>query len=100
MFGSTTAVAAAADWEIVSPPTDGISSLNFSPLANYLCATSWDNNVRFSYTMRVCPHFSFQIRVWEIDPNTRASNPKASTTHEGPVLHATWSAVCIQCPSY
>ena len=31
--------------QITSPPTDGISSLSFSPKANYLVATSWDNQV-------------------------------------------------------
>ncbi|KAL8264792.1 hypothetical protein R6Q59_022922 [Mikania micrantha] len=31
--------------EVVSPPTDAVSSLCFSPKANYLVATSWDNQV-------------------------------------------------------
>jgi WD40 repeat protein len=31
--------------QITSPPTDGVSSLSFSPKANYLVATSWDNQV-------------------------------------------------------
>ena len=31
--------------QINSPPNDGISSLSFSPKANYLVATSWDNQV-------------------------------------------------------
>jgi WD40 repeat protein len=31
--------------QINSPPNDGISSLAFSPKANYLVATSWDNQV-------------------------------------------------------
>jgi len=33
--------------QVVSPPNDGISSLSFSPKANYLVATSWDNQVVF-----------------------------------------------------
>ena len=37
------------DFEVQQPPTDGISSLNFSPKANYLVATSWDNQVRNTY---------------------------------------------------
>jgi hypothetical protein len=32
-------------FEVVSPPTDGISSLSFSSKANYLVASSWDNQV-------------------------------------------------------
>jgi len=48
--------------------------LNFSPKANYLCAGSWDN----------------QVRVWEIQ-NSGATIPKASTAHEAPVLCTSWS---------
>lgn len=39
--------------QVVQPPTDGISSLNFSPKANYLVATSWDNQVLEQETMPV-----------------------------------------------
>jgi len=68
--------ASTTDTEIVSPPSDGISSLSFSPTSpSFLCATSWDNNVR----------------IWEIDPHTRNSQPKAQTAHEQPVLCASWS---------
>jgi len=74
MFGATTAPTS-TDVEISQPPSDGISSMSFSPVGNFLCATSWDNNVR----------------VWEIDPNARNSSAKAQTTHEQPVLHASWS---------
>jgi hypothetical protein len=31
--------------QVVSPPTDGISNLSFSSEANYLVASSWDNQV-------------------------------------------------------
>jgi mRNA export factor len=34
------------DVELASPPDDSISSLSFSPTANHLVATSWDNKVR------------------------------------------------------
>ena len=33
------------DFEVSQPPTDGVSSLTFSPRANLLVATSWDNQV-------------------------------------------------------
>ncbi|KAJ1547692.1 hypothetical protein HK096_001127, partial [Nowakowskiella sp. JEL0078] len=35
------------DIEVVSPPNDGISDLSFSPVADYLAASSWDNFVGF-----------------------------------------------------
>ncbi|BBN12217.1 mRNA export factor [Marchantia polymorpha subsp. ruderalis] len=60
-------------FEVVQPPTDGISSLTFSPKANYLVATSWDN----------------QVRCWEIQPNG-GSVPKAAMSHDQPVLCSSW----------
>ncbi len=36
------------DIELLQPPTDSISSLAFSPKANYLVAGSWDNQVRLN----------------------------------------------------
>ena len=79
-FGATATAAAGAgpnpngDIELVQPPTDGISSLKFSPVANHLIATSWDN----------------QVRCWEISPSGQ-SQPKAATGHDQPVLCADWS---------
>jgi WD40 repeat protein len=55
-------------FEVVSPPTDGISSLSFSSKANYLVASSWDN----------------QVRCWEIQSNG-GSVPKAAISHDHPV---------------
>jgi WD40 repeat protein len=34
------------DVEVSDPPSDSISSLAFSPQADYLAVGSWDNNVR------------------------------------------------------
>lgn len=34
------------DFEVTQPPDDSISAVRFSPKANFLVATSWDNNVR------------------------------------------------------
>lgn len=62
------------DIELTSPPTDSISSLCWSPTANHLIATSWDN----------------QIRCWEVQANG-ASVPKAATAHDQPVLCSAWS---------
>ncbi len=33
------------DYEVQQPPADSISKVAFSPNANYLIASSWDNNV-------------------------------------------------------
>lgn len=51
--GSRTTATNSKDFEVVSPPSDSISSLAFSPAAlqkNFLVAGSWDNNVgSFAY---------------------------------------------------
>nr|CAN60438.1 hypothetical protein VITISV_035178 [Vitis vinifera] len=62
--------------EVAQPPTDSVSSLKFSPKANFLVATSWDN----------------QVRCWEItrDGATTGSVPKASISHDQPVLCSAW----------
>ncbi|XP_058098477.1 protein RAE1-like isoform X5 [Magnolia sinica] len=60
-------------FEVVQPPTDSVSSLSFCPKGNYLVATSWDN----------------QVRCWEI-LRTGSSMPKASISHDQPVLCSTW----------
>ncbi|KAF9688902.1 hypothetical protein SADUNF_Sadunf01G0036100 [Salix dunnii] len=62
--------------EVLQPPSDSVSSLSFSPKANFLVATSWDN----------------QVRCWEITRNGTAvgSVPKASISHDQPVLCSSW----------
>jgi mRNA export factor len=55
-------------FEVVSPPTDGISNLSFSSEANYLVASSWDN----------------QVCCWRFNP--MAAVPKAAILHDQPVL--------------
>ena len=47
-FGAATSTTAAVpdkDVEVADPPPDSISSLSFSPQADYLAVGSWDNNV-------------------------------------------------------
>ncbi|CAI9103985.1 OLC1v1002587C3 [Oldenlandia corymbosa var. corymbosa] len=62
--------------EVVQPPTDSVSSLCFSPKANLLVATSWDN----------------QVRCWEVGRNgaNLSTVPKTAMTHDQPVLCSTW----------
>ncbi len=90
------------DVEVTAPPDDGISSLSFSPTANLLVATSWDNQVTLhtggrllcsdrrarSATMLAC---LWQVRCWEIQPNG-TSTPKAAHSHDQPVLCSAWNA--------
>lgn len=59
---------------------DSISSIDFSPAADFLAATSWNK----------------EVRVWEIDPQGN-SQPRTSYKHEGPVLDCTWSKVSGYC---
>eukprot|EP01018_Ginkgo_biloba_P032035 Gb_30896 [translate_table: standard] len=59
--------------KLTQPPTESISSVSFSPKANYLVATSWDN----------------QVRCWEVLP-TGNSVAKAMISHDQPVLCSTW----------
>ncbi|CDH51264.1 poly rna export protein [Lichtheimia corymbifera JMRC:FSU:9682] len=62
------------DFEVASPPSDGISALDFSSQADYLAVSSWDN----------------QVRIYEVQPNG-STIPKASYSHEGPALCVSWS---------
>ena len=50
-FGSSTSSTAVntnaeKDIEVADPPQESISSLSFSPVADYLAVGSWDNNAR------------------------------------------------------
>lgn len=62
--------------QVAQAPSDSVSSLSFSPKANYLVATSWDN----------------QVRCWEINKSGTnvSSTPKISMSHDQPVLCSTW----------
>jgi hypothetical protein len=79
MFGSQAAAAANInpnkDVQVTPALSDGISSLSFSPRANVLIATSWDNNVY----------------CWEVAANGQTT-AKASTSHQQPALCSAWNA--------
>ncbi|KAI9269169.1 WD40-repeat-containing domain protein [Phascolomyces articulosus] len=64
------------DFELVSPPPDGISGLAFNPAGagDYLAVSSWDQ----------------QIRIYEVQPSGNTV-PKTAYAHEGPALCVTWS---------
>ncbi|PWZ32455.1 Protein RAE1 [Zea mays] len=60
-------------FEVTPAPGDSVSSLSFSPKANHLVATSWDN----------------QVRCWEVMAGG-ACQAKASISHDQPVLCSAW----------
>ncbi|KAF8980646.1 hypothetical protein BGZ46_003917 [Entomortierella lignicola] len=62
------------DMEVQHPPTDGISEIQFSPQADFLAASSWDNNVR----------------IYEIQANG-SSVAKTMYSHGAPALCCAWS---------
>jgi mRNA export factor len=64
------------DFELASPPSDGISSLSWSPTENYLSVSSWDNNTR----------------IYQVQPNG-SSQGKAMIPHDAPALCTAWSKV-------
>lgn len=49
--------AAKADYELPSPPSDGVSDLTFSPNGSLITAGSWDNGVS------VCVLYCLSLRV-------------------------------------
>ncbi|THG08740.1 hypothetical protein TEA_027101 [Camellia sinensis var. sinensis] len=104
--------------EVVQPPSDSVSSLTFSPNANFLVATSWDNQwgggdgersdgggddcggngvaVVWLWWLSCGDdsndNMMAEVRCWEIMRNgaTVGSVPKASMSHDLPVLCSTW----------
>ncbi|CAG0886452.1 unnamed protein product [Cyprideis torosa] len=65
------------DYEVVAPPSDTVSCMEFSPPTlqqNFLVAGSWAND----------------IRCWEVQQSGQTV-PKDQKTHAGPVLDACWS---------
>ncbi|KIJ53822.1 hypothetical protein M422DRAFT_25578 [Sphaerobolus stellatus SS14] len=72
--GTSTAATGPKDLEVSDPPPDSISSLAWSPQADFLAAGSWDNNVR----------------IYEMAANGQTQG-KAMYSHEAPVLSVAWS---------
>ena len=58
------------DVDIVQPPADSVSSLAWSPVANHLIASSWDNS----------------LSCWEVIPQGLQSQPKARIQADAPPL--------------
>lgn len=67
---------AAGDMEVQTPPDlDGISSLSFSPTANHLVATNWNNSAY----------------CWEITPQGQTVPKAQLKDHTQPVLCSAWN---------
>ncbi|QRW03634.1 poly(A)+ RNA export protein [Ceratobasidium sp. AG-Ba] len=77
---TTAATTDAKDTELVEPPTDSISCLDFSPTADYLAVGSWNN----------------EVRLYEIGAQGQ-SQGKAIFSHEGPVLSVCWNKEGTKC---
>ncbi|KAF8235778.1 Poly(A)+ RNA export protein [Tricholoma matsutake] len=60
--------------EIADPPTDSVSSISFSPQADFLAVGSWDNSVR----------------IYAIGAGGQ-SQSKVVRYHQGPVLSVCWN---------
>lgn len=88
LFGTNTSTASAAsnttgditkDVALNQPPEDSISDLSFSPTAEFLAVSSWDN----------------RLRIYEVSEQGQ-SQGKAEITFGGPVLSCSWSHVSSQ----
>jgi len=64
------------DVAVDNPPSDSISNITFSPKADYLAVSSWDN----------------KVRIYQIDGSGR-SEGKALFDFQGPALSCVWSPV-------
>jgi mRNA export factor len=83
LFGKPTAPASAVvgdlakDVQLASPPEDSISCLSWSPVANHLAVSSWDN----------------KVRIYDVT-GTPTGNGVAAIDFANPVLACDWSKVC------
>ncbi|XP_039685052.1 protein RAE1 isoform X2 [Medicago truncatula] len=78
--------------EVTSPPSDSVSSLSFSPKANFLIATSWDNQVLCSAwkddgTTVFTGSCDKQVKMW---PLLSGGQPTTVAVHDGPIKEIAW----------
>ncbi|PWA66119.1 mRNA export factor [Artemisia annua] len=69
--------------EIVSPPSDGVSSLCFSPKANHLIATSWDNQKAINSGIRAKRFREPEIEKKDNDSGNRFREVEKKTNDSG-----------------
>eukprot|EP01025_Chloroclados_australasicus_P025594 TRINITY_DN2552_c0_g2_i1.p1 TRINITY_DN2552_c0_g2~~TRINITY_DN2552_c0_g2_i1.p1 ORF type:complete len:412 (+),score=36.83 TRINITY_DN2552_c0_g2_i1:48-1238(+) len=75
MFGGSKNYNPNGDQEICVHPQDGVSSLTFSPVADLIVASCWDD----------------QVLCWEINKQNGQSQAKASQKFQSPVLCTAWT---------
>ncbi|EJD07000.1 poly RNA export protein [Fomitiporia mediterranea MF3/22] len=63
------------DAEVSEPPGDSISSLSFSPIADFLAVGSWNN----------------EVRIYEVNSEGGQTRGKAMYRHQGSVLGVCWN---------
>ncbi|XP_052877440.1 protein RAE1-like [Gossypium arboreum] len=78
--------------QVAQPPSDSVSSLSFSPKANFLIATSWDNQVLCSTWndegMIVCSRgCDKQVKMW---PLLSGGQPMTVAMHDAPIKEVAW----------
>lgn len=83
------------DTEVTSPPDDSISSMSFSPTANLLVATSWDNQVSYaacrgrSATLESTACMSCACHATGAQFTSGAHPQQQNHAHLAPALHLT-----------
>ncbi len=77
------------DFEAPSGPSDGVSSVSWSPTSNMLTATAWDNTIR-CWEVHVSQG---PIEAGSTRPRTviNSMEPKAMLTQAAPILCSAWS---------
>lgn len=73
---STSVFDLSTDRRVPEPPSDSVSSIAFSPIADLLSVASWDN----------------KVRIYEVNPNTGDAQGRALYEHQAPVLSTCWLA--------
>ncbi|KAI9499644.1 WD40-repeat-containing domain protein [Zychaea mexicana] len=62
------------DVEVAHPPSDGVSSMAFSPTNDHLAVASWDH----------------QVRIYGVQSATGSTTPIAAYEHQNPALSVAW----------
>lgn len=65
---------AGKDFELSPAPVDGVSDLSWSPVADFISVSSWDNTTK----------------IYQVQPNGSSAG-KSVISHEAPALGAAWS---------
>ena len=75
------------EYELASPPSDGVSSMSFSPMpSNLLLVTSWDQTVRLYDVVNNTQKAKFEVR---------ASHSAPLQLSRGPARRWLWRIRCI-----